>query len=445
MSIQSPATDVVRAEAAAAERRRRSRLVASRLTRYGPFLAAALLLFAVAARLAGLSASVPLTAIAIVLFGVIAYAVMARRSPVLTDALASRLDDDAGLHGELRSAHWFATHGEGNPWSHFHLDRAAEMLRGVEWSRFYPPVRSTTAWVATAALVAAAVAATIRVSPHPGVVAAVGRGPEAHPAGGPLTTLPPELQKQLEALLAASQGKALSPEDAKKLAELTDKLLKSGTITDASLAEMLKRMQEAAKEKGGAPTIADDANENAAAGNINDMKEMLKNLEERLGKAHQGDKASGTGDPTAADSGKGEIAKASASQGDANQAAGAEMSMRMTREAASDPGGQMMMQGGGPMGGDPMGGAGNSGARGRGDAKGLLAEALRRELIEANADTAGANVSTEDIRRKTEQGRSTLGFTNAVPRGPYARGRAVPPPPVPDGRRALVQSYFIKR
>jgi hypothetical protein len=121
------------------------------------------------------------------------------------------------------------------------------------------------------------------------------------------------------------------------------------------------------------------------------------------------------------------------------------MSMRMTGEAASDPGGQMMMQGGGPMGGDPMGGAGNSGARGRGDAKGLLAEALRKELIEASADTAGANVSTEDIRRKTEQGRSTLGFTNVAPRGPYARGRAVPPPPVPDGRRALVQSYFIKR
>ena len=119
--------------------------------------------------------------------------------------------------------------------------------------------------------------------------------------------------------------------------------------------------------------------------------------------------------------------------------------MKMTREAASDPGGQMMMQGGGPMGGDPQAGAGNSGARGRGDGKGPLAEALRRELIEANADTAGANVSKEDLRRKTEQGHSTLGFTRAAPRGAYARGRAVPPPPVPDGRRPLVQSYFIKR
>ena len=197
MSIQSPATDVVRAEAAAAERRRRSRLVAARLTRYVPFLAGALLLFAVAARLAGLPASVPLTAIGIVLVGVIAYAILARRSPVLTDALASRLDDDAGLHGELRSAHWFATHGQGDPWSHFHLDRAAEMLRGVEWSRFYPPVRSTTAWVATAALVVGAIAATIRVSPHPSVVAAVGRTPPTPPAKRTITKPPPQLPKQI--------------------------------------------------------------------------------------------------------------------------------------------------------------------------------------------------------------------------------------------------------
>jgi hypothetical protein len=105
-----------------------------------------------------------------------------------------------------------------------------------------------------------------------------------------------------------------------------------------------------------------------------------------------------------------------------------------------------MMAGAGAMGGDSSGGEGGNSGKGSGDKEfQSIAQALRQELIEAARDmTQGQNVQTEDIRRKTEQGTSTLGFTRVAPPATFDRSRVVGPPPVPDARRPLLFNYFIR-
>jgi hypothetical protein len=62
----------------------------------------------------------------------------------------------------------------------------------------------------------------------------------------------------------------------------------------------------------------------------------------------------------------------------------AESATPMVREAAADPGGKMMMGGGGPMGGDSRPGAGGNQGAQQGAAEALLlAQALKKDTLEA--------------------------------------------------------------
>jgi hypothetical protein len=71
-----------------------------------------------------------------------------------------------------------------------------------------------------------------------------------------------------------------------------------------------------------------------------------------------------------------------------------------------------------------------------------LGAALRKETIEAGADSPGDNVLTE-LRRKTGHGEASAEFTRST--GTAERGRATAPPPVPEARRAAVKSYFVRK
>jgi hypothetical protein len=70
-------------------------------------------------------------------------------------------------------------------------------------------------------------------------------------------------------------------------------------------------------------------------------------------------------------------------------------------------------------------------------------QALRRETVDASADTPGANVLSE-VRRKTEHGQATVAFSHSAS-GPSDASRAAAPPAVPEGRRASVQTYFTRK
>jgi hypothetical protein len=107
----------------------------------------------------------------------------------------------------------------------------------------------------------------------------------------------------------------------------------------------------------------------------------------------------------------------------------------------------MMPGGGGMMGGDSRAGAGgnNPNAKPGSATPEQIAQTLRKELIEAQTDALGENVSKEDLRRKTEKGTSAIGFTRVAAPANFDPSRATAPPTVPEARQPLVQQYFIRR
>lgn len=438
------AAEHVRDEVARADRIRRGRDAARGVARLAPAAAGVLCLVAVIGRLAGWSPLVAWAALAAFGLGLAAYVVVLRRSRDVSDRTAARVDADAHLAGELRSAHWFAGRPEPSGWVVFHLERAATTLRDVKWERLYPPVPAGWAWTASALLVVTSVAVTLRpIAPGTG---AVGRSASAAAGtlAGEVLLLPPDVSRRLEALLAAAQRGTLSASDARQLADLRDALAKIDPNLDSRLAELAKRVQDAANKASLDKSPRDPADANARPGDPNDLKNALDELAARLADTRTGDRASGSDAPASA-AGAGQFSRASA-QAAVSPANAAQAAIQSVREAATDPGRGQQMMGGGAMGGDSRAGAGgNAGARSGAAADALRAEALRRELIEAHADAPGTNVLKEDIRRKTEQGKSQLGFTRVAAPATFDRSRTLAPPPVPEARRPLVQGYFIRR
>jgi hypothetical protein len=256
--------------------------------------------------------------------------------------------------------------------------------------------------------------------------------------------LPPDLAKQLQDLLAGAEAGTLSAADAKRLADLNALLKTIDPKSDPQLAELLKRIQAAANAATDQKqALGDLAKAGTASKTPDDLKAAMEDLASKLASGQTAEKPDGSFNE-APKLNEGQFGKASA-QAQASQANAIQAAVQLVREAASDPGQGQPMMGGGAMGGDSSAGrGGNAGAKTGAATAAIKAEALRRELVEANADIAGANVTKEDLRRKTEQGKSALAFTHAAAATTVDKSRAVPPPPVPDARRALVQSYFIR-
>jgi hypothetical protein len=84
-----------------------------------PVVAGSLLVAAALIRLTHLSPMIFWTLLALAAIGVTVFAWINGRVPAVTDASAAQLDADAALRGELRSAHWFATHPDGDAWTAF--------------------------------------------------------------------------------------------------------------------------------------------------------------------------------------------------------------------------------------------------------------------------------------------------------------------------------------
>jgi len=436
----------VRDAVSRADRRRRMRLAMSLVARLAPAAAGVGLLVALATRIAGWPLAIPIGVLATFAAGLVIFILYRRRDRDLSDRVAMSVDTDAGLRGELRSAHWFATTGTDDEFAAYHVEQAADRVGRIDWNALYPPVRAARAWALTALFAAATLVLSFNV---PGL-SPKSQGAAAAIANIPAEEVPAEVQKRLEELLAAMQANKLSEADARlKLAELKDLMEKLDPELQKKLAELLDKqpLGKDAQTKRRDLDEEDKAEKAEKGGNTNaglpeDIRWGLEDLAARLASANL-ERKTAEGNQAASPE-TGEQGRGSA-QAEAQPAG--QMSMQLMREAAKDAGqASMMMGGGGMMGGDSQSGAGgNSGQKtGQADVK-SIAEALRRELVEAAADARGENVPIEDIRRKTEQGRSTLGFSRIMPLPSFDRGFTAAPPAVPVARHPLLYNYFIRK
>ena len=450
----SVAGDAVRAALAAADRRRRAREASRLLWRAAPVIAAAGLAVAVLRRWTLWSAWTPAIVLIVGAAALLGYILIATRAKTLSDPAAAAIDRDAALGGELRSASWFAARDARDLWADHHLELAAARLDGFDWTGLYPRVRAPRARLASVVMIAGALALTFGLPQRASARRTNAASPEAAraaaAAGDPRAAallLPPELMKQLEALLAAAERG--DTEAAARLAtneELRELLNKLAADPDL-LAKLAKAL--AATDPQKAPTakelkaLAERARRAAETSAMSqDMREAMEKMAEEA-EAAGAEVAENTedGEPMTSDGPeKGE-------SGQSNAASSMqELSVQLSRQADAGGGAGLMMmsspndQGGGPPG-SGVGGAG--GQEQAAAAAAALAAAFKQEVVEASQDNPGDNVDTE-IRRKTEQGSSKVGFTQGAA-GQFDKSRAAAPPPVPEARRSGVQSYFVRK
>lgn len=439
------ASDRVQEIVVSADRRRRSREAVRVLVRLTPIAAAVVLVLAFLARVLAWPVAWPVATAAVFAVALIATVVVLGRRRASTDAIAAQIDDDASLKGELRSAHWFAEASGRDAWADYHLDRAVVQADQVDWRALYPSVRAARSWALTGVMLTAALLISFGVT---GLVPGQWKRTPVADA----VSISDDLQKKLEALLAAIEEGRLTASDTKaalekmkdlmakvdpELQKKIDQLLKDKPLGDQANNKRLDLDKETLAERA-------ERDKASSGGLPEDVRWALEDLASRLAQ-QSADRQTAKGNPAGSQE-TGEKGIGS-QQAETAQATAAEAAMQMVREAASEAdAAKMMMGGGGMMGGDSQSGAGGNKGKETGAADALLiAQALRKEILEATSDTQGANVNKEDLRRKTEQGTSSLGFTRVqVPAG-FERGRADAPQPVPEARRDLLLKYFIRR
>jgi hypothetical protein len=417
-----------------------------------PIVAAAALCVSILGYLADWPAAVPLVCLGAGILGLLLFFIAGRRSRAVGDADASTIDRDAGLAGELRSAHWFAVRDPRDEWADFHIQRAAARLSGVDWAAQYPPFPARRARLATAALALAALvlalAAPAYVAPDGAAAEASGRRTSETATGARGEPLPPELQRKLEELLAAVERgelqRAASLGNDPALASFLQGLTH---LRDRELLEALSRALSSKTAQAGATSVedmealAERARRAAEAAPLaEDMKSALEKLAGELDLVT-------AESPTRAGADGAQDGQAAQGEGPAGAGSMDQVSIQFA-EGTDAGGGQsivMMPSDDGANGaGSPGAGVGGSGSGDAGApaASAELAAALRRETVEASDDRAGANVES-DVRRKTEHGDAALSYTGSATRT-FDSTRAVAPPPLPETRRTGVKTYFLR-
>jgi hypothetical protein len=425
---------------AAAARRRRARETSRLLWRVAPIVSAIGLIVTAFVRWRNAPAIIPLGLLAISAVAWITYAWLQRYRVRISDATAAAIDDEAHLGGELRSATWFAAHSTDDPWAAFHVGRAAERLESIDLAQLYPPVRARRARVATCLMVAVALLLMATFPEHPRAVAATRIAPsETAPRKVPpvaLDGVPAELPQGLEDLLVAIENGRL-PSASAADAALRNTLTHLQALKDpqalAALARAMAADRSQADDGAKMKELADRAKRDAAMTPPSDIRDALEQLSKKLSDQEREMDSAGFEKSDEAQSQSGVDLAGPPPQSSRDASAIASLGMvALSKQEASDP--------------NAPPGAGAGGASSSPNAGGTMAEiskALRHEIIEANEDDVTGDAHT-DARRQTERGKAAATFTGTAA-GTFDATRASAPPPVPETRRAGIQTYFSRK
>lgn len=422
-----------------AVRQRRARETSRLLWRIAPATAAAILLLAVAVRWFQASRLIPL---AVLVAAALIWAVVAlvrRRIDRVSDEVAAAIDQEVRLDGELRSAAWFASRATRDPWAEFHLQHAATRLESIDFTQHYPPIRAPRARIATGVMILATVVIAIAFPQRPRALNATSERPAPAAARKVPTIavegLPVDLPQDLEDLLTAIENEklaALRPGDA----ALLDTLNKLQSIKDpqalAALARALANNPSMMTDAAAMKDLADRAKRDSNMTPSSDVRDALDQLAKKLSDSDQEmDSASLEKGDDVEPSGGVDLASPTEAMRDTNAITGIGMIAVSKQDSA---------QSDAPPG---VGAGGASGGPNGGGTMPEIAQALRREVIEAHEDDVSGDVHSEE-RRKTEHGTAATGYTHTAA-GHSDGSRAIAPPPVPETRRAGVQTYFTRK
>jgi hypothetical protein len=435
----------VHAGLAAALRRRRLRDRTRQAWRAAPLVAAAALVAAATSPLTGWPVWSVFLLLGIGGAGLALHVGFALITGPVSDRVASAIDREAGLEGELRSASWFAARDGRDAWADEHLSRAGTRLQAVEWRRVYPPARPGRSGLTTVALTLAALAVAAWLPGRGTTRAAIAAGePPAQTAPFRVAEhLPPELLRQLEQLLAAAErGDRAATQALSSNASLRDMLTELARANDPALLEALARAAASSTSDRQAldamEALAERARRAAeASGMSTAMQDALQELADQLEIAapeRSGRGAAASGDPVGPDG-----ASADGTAGEPGQ-----LHIRFVEDGAAGGAGVLILPPGGDEGADAPGagvGGSPSGEIPPGSMAGLHV-ALDREVVEAHQDAPGSTVEAERPRQ-TEQGQAEAAYRGG--RAAAFEGTATAaPPPVPEARRSRVRDYFVR-
>ncbi|MDP9323443.1 MAG: hypothetical protein M3P13_07385 [Acidobacteriota bacterium] len=425
---------------ATAARRRRARETSRLLWRVAPIVSAIGLIVAAFVRWRNASAIVPPGLLAVSAAAWIAYAYLQRYRVRISDATASAIDDEARLGGELRSAAWFAARGTTDPWADFHLEQAANHLESIDFARLYLPARARRARVATGVMVALTVLLVATVPERPRAVAATRVAPsQTAPRKVPpvaLDGVPAELPQGLEDLLAAIESGTF-PSGTAADAALRNTLSQLQALKDpqalAALARAMAADRSRADDGAKMKELADRAKRDAAMTPPSDIRDALDQLSKKLSDPEREMDSAGfeKSDEAQPQGGVDLAGPPPQSARDASAVASLGV-VALSKQEASDPNA--------PPG---AGAGGASSSPGPGGTMAGISKALRHEIIEANEDDVSGDVHTAE-RRQTERGKAAATFTGSAS-GTFDATRASAPPPVPETRRAGIQTYFSRK
>jgi len=459
VQVHGSADQIVRQTVLAADRRRYGRETARMLWRWAPRVALGCAAIALVSRWMHWSLGIPATVFALAVLAGVLFVFVFRRPRPVSDAVAATIDAEAGFAGELRSAAWFASRESRDEWAEYHLEHAAMRLSAHDWAALYPPYRAARQRAATAALLAVIV--TLLIS-WPGRVQIVASAPVTKsavpvvPEGTDmLTPVPDDLRKQIEDFLASVEKNAAAAQQQTKTAAKLWNYMATFNLPDdpealKKLAQMMDPTQKGSADEAAKKMLelADQANKAAEASSIPpELRKAMQDLGAQLSGAadaeqHSSERASQQQNAAGKNATPGE--PSDGQLGDFDKS-----SIQFSKDNTASAGASMMImseQPGQPGGGSASGYGGAGGPQGpkNGTMPNLaLEQALRRETIEASSDTAGDNVMSE-TRHKTERTDATVAYTHGAAGG-LTQGRAAAPPPIPEDRRTVVETYFTRK